>query len=262
MSSSKLIEAIAVTAELCGRTFTPAAAAMFVADLAGHSERQVLVALQRCRQEVRGVLTLHDVVSRIDDGRPGVEEAWSIALASRDERDSAVWTCEIAEAWNVARAVMDLGDEVGARMAFKECYGRLVEAARRERRPHAWILTEGFDLMRRAEVLRRAEQQGRVVVGAGHLLALPNPHGPAALLETSAVAPSAGLSQAGRAAVESMRDLLTSRRQFMAAQVVSARHTTDKLRAATLMQAEAYAAAHGIALPPDTQQARPLKDSP
>jgi hypothetical protein len=258
MSSSKLIEAIAVTAELCGRTFTPEAAAMFVADLAGHPERQVLAALQRCRQEVRGALTLHDVVSRVDDGRPGVEEAWSIALASRDESDSAVWTNEIAEAWNVARAVMDLGDKIGARMAFKESYTRVVEAARRERRPHAWTLSEGFDQARRAEVLRIAAQQGRAVAGAGHLLALPNPHGPVALLESAATASSAGLSQTARAAVQVMRDLLASRRQFMAAQVAGARHSTDELRAATLMQTEAYAAAHGIALPQPAPQARPV----
>ena len=65
----------------------------------------------------------------------GVEEAWAIALKSRDETETVVWTTEMAEAFDRCRPVLDAGDEVGARMAFKDTYNRLVDEARRAGRP-------------------------------------------------------------------------------------------------------------------------------
>ena len=56
------------------------------------------------------------------DGRPGVEESWALALSSRDEADTVVWTKECAEAFASCQTVLLLGDEIGARMAFKEAY--------------------------------------------------------------------------------------------------------------------------------------------
>ena len=97
MATPELIQAIAVTAELCGRSFSPEAAAVFVDDLSGFDEQALLGALRRCRREVRGLLTVQDVVSRIDDGRPGPDEAW--AQIPRDEAASVVWTDEMAEAF-------------------------------------------------------------------------------------------------------------------------------------------------------------------
>ena len=117
MPSIELLQAVAVTAELCGRTFSEGAARMFVHDLAGFDEQAVMKALARCRREVKGILTIQDVVSRIDDGRPGVEEAW--AMLPLDEAQSVVWSAEMAEAFGVARGLIDDGDRVAARMAFK-----------------------------------------------------------------------------------------------------------------------------------------------
>ena len=126
--SRELLQAIAVTSELCGRTFSEAAAKVFVADLSAYPEAQVMGALTRCRKEVRGMLTVQDVVSRLDDGRPGVEEAWS--MLPHDENMSAVWTTEMSQAFGVCVAQLDAGDRVGARMAFKETYQRMVNQAR------------------------------------------------------------------------------------------------------------------------------------
>jgi hypothetical protein len=61
-----------------------------------------------------------------NDGRPGAEEAWAISLAANDEHDTVVWTHECAQAWGAASPILALGDEVGARMAFKETYTRLL----------------------------------------------------------------------------------------------------------------------------------------
>lgn len=108
-----------------------------------------------------------------DDGRPGAEEAWAIALRGADERATVVWTDEAAKAWAIARPVFDQGDEVGARMAFKESYARLVDEARRARRGAAWIVSEGHDPQLRDVALMAASEAGRLA--APERLALPAP---------------------------------------------------------------------------------------
>ena len=163
MPSEQLIQAVAVTAELCGRTFTPAAAAVFVDDLARYPEAQVLGALRRCRREVRGILTVQDVLSRLDDGRPGAEEAW--AMIPQDEAGSTVWTEEMAQAFGVARHLLNEGDRVGARMAFKEVYGRIVAQARDDGKPVAWTPSLGHDPIGREAALLDAVDRGRLDLG-------------------------------------------------------------------------------------------------
>lgn len=160
MPTEQLIQAVAVTAELCGRVFTPAAASVFVDDLGGYPEHQILGALRRCRREVRGVLTVQDVLSRIDDGRPGPDEAW--AMIPQDEAASCVWTDEMARAWGVARHLLREGDRVGARMAFRDAYNRLVAEARDQGMAPNWTPSLGHDKAGRAEVLEDAVSKGRL----------------------------------------------------------------------------------------------------
>lgn len=124
----ELLKAIAVCAELTGTELSPAAAEVFAADLGKYSENQVMGALSRCRRELKGRLTLADVISRLDDGRPGVEEAW--AMVPKSEMDSVIWTEEMALAMGVASGLIENGDLVGARMAFKEKYLQLCQQAR------------------------------------------------------------------------------------------------------------------------------------
>ena len=160
MPSATLLEAVAVTAELCGRTFSDAAAKVFVSDLSAYPEHQVIGALVRCRKECRGLLTVSDVVSRLDDGRPGVEEAW--AMLPKTEADSAVWTTEASQAFGVAVQLLDAGDVIAARMAFKETYLRLVSQARDAGMPVEWHVSLGHDQRGREGVLARAVELGRI----------------------------------------------------------------------------------------------------
>lgn len=157
--SVDLLKAIAVTAELCGRQFTPEAARVFASDLSHHSEPAVLRALAKCRREVRGILTTADVLSRIDDGRPGAEEAW--AMVPLDEWKSVVWTTEMAEAYGICHHMVAT-DKVGARMAFKEAYLRLVAAARDAGRAAVWTPSLGHDPQHRVKVLEAAVEAGRL----------------------------------------------------------------------------------------------------
>jgi hypothetical protein len=178
MPSIALLEAIAVTAELCGRVFTAPAAKMFAHDLSRFPEEQVLAALTRCRREVRGVLTVQDVVSRIDDGRPGPDEAW--ALMPRDETQTIVWTDEMASAWGVALPLLDVGDNVGARLAFREAYARAVTLARDAGRAPHWQVSYGTDPHGRLLALLEAADRGRITREQAHRFApheLPTPEG-------------------------------------------------------------------------------------
>lgn len=99
------------------------------------------------------------------DGRPGAEEAWAIALAGKSEAETVVWTNECAQAWFAALPVMNMGDEVGARMAFKESYNRMVLEARNRREPVSWEVSEGFDKERRRVAIASAIDAGRINAG-------------------------------------------------------------------------------------------------
>lgn len=158
----EILKAIAVCAELTGTTFSEPAVRVFAADLAAFERGAVLAALERCRRELRGRLTVADVITRISDsdGRPGVEEAW--AMLPKHEADSEVITQEMAVAFGAARPLLDAGDVIAARMAFKEVYERQVQQARVNREPVRWFPSLGHDVEARGPVLRRAVELGRL----------------------------------------------------------------------------------------------------
>lgn len=105
-----------------------------------------------------------------NDGRPGAEEAWAISLSARDEQDTVVWTSECCQAWAACQPVLQMGDEVGARMAFKEAYTRLVAEARAMCAPVVWEVSEGFDKDRRRIALATAVEAGRIPAGSFHAI--------------------------------------------------------------------------------------------
>ncbi|WP_186216275.1 hypothetical protein [Burkholderia gladioli] len=100
---------------------------------------------------------------KASDGRPGPDEAWAIAIRSADERETVVWTQEIAEAWTIARPVFD-GDEIGARMAFKDAYTRICERNRQLGVAPQWSVSQGFDAEKRVAVIAQAVQAGRLAL--------------------------------------------------------------------------------------------------
>jgi len=162
MASSDLLKAIAATAEICGRVFSPTTAKVFADDLAEYPENEVMRALARCRKEVKGALTLADVLARLDDGRPGVEEAW--AMIPKYEEDSVVWTKEMSAAYYAALPLMTTDQNVGARMAFKETYTKLVQEARAYKEPPNWTVSLGTDPNKRDRVVLEAVNKGRIPV--------------------------------------------------------------------------------------------------
>jgi len=149
--SMELLKAIAATAELTGTTLSVEAVNMMLDDLQGYGEQNVLKALSRCRKEVKGRLTLADIISRIDDGRPGTEKAWG--MIPKEESLSCLWTDEMRTAYGAASPLMIDGDMIGARMAFKEEYEKQLTIARDEKRLVKWTVSFGFDVQHREDVL-------------------------------------------------------------------------------------------------------------
>lgn len=158
---SEILKAVAVTAELTGTEITEMAAKVFAMDLAEYPKASVMTALTRCRRELKGRLTLADVLNRVAemDGRPSADEAW--AMMPMDEAATVVWTDEMAAAWGVALPMVDT-DKVAARMAFKAAYQKGVDEARQTLRPVKWRASLGHDKAGREPVIRQAVQQGRL----------------------------------------------------------------------------------------------------
>lgn len=160
MTSEVLLQAIAVTAELTGTQLSAPAARVLADDLSRYPEAQVMGALTRCRKEVRGRLTVAEIIARLDDGRPGPEEAW--AMIPRDEAGTVVWTDEMREAYAVAVPLIEGGETIPARMAFLERYKALVQAARDSGKPARWEPSLGHDARGRERVLLDAAEMGRL----------------------------------------------------------------------------------------------------
>jgi len=179
---------------LLGRQSLPTqtAKAMFFRAMASHDIQTVAAAFDaHIKDPVRGKFapSPSDLIAQIEgfltnDGRPGAEEAWAMVVRAFDESETIVWTQEMALARQIAQPIMDMGDEVGARMAFKESYSRLIESARKERKPAEWSASIGLDVNKRQSALMDAEMRGLLPVGESLRLAPPqtNMHTTAALL--------------------------------------------------------------------------------
>ena len=165
--TTRILEALAVTAEICGAAMTPGAARAVLADLEQYPVEQVLKALARCRRELQGRLTLAAILARIEqaDGRPAADAAWAL-----------VWPCDEArtlvapdEALQAVQEVSHL-EETAARMAFRARYEELVREAREVRRPVHWAVSLGTDPEGRRRALARAEETGRLPPGEAQRL--------------------------------------------------------------------------------------------
>lgn len=171
-----LIDALAVTAELTGTELSKAAVKVMALDLGQYPLHQVIGALTRCRRELKGRLTVAAVIERLDDGRPGPNEAW--AMIPQDEAGSVVWTDEMAQAFGIAAPLLNEGQTIAARMAFIEAYQARVAIARAERQQPKWTPSLGHDPDGRETALLRAVELGRMRLEHARNIvpALPNIH--------------------------------------------------------------------------------------
>ncbi len=167
LSSENLAElaaGICATAETLGQTISATAARLMAEDLSVYPPHMIKSALQSCRRELTGKFTLGAVMQRIqaEDGRPGKDEAWSIAVLADDEFETVVMTDEIHLALTAARPVLESGNKIGARMVFLDAYERFVRQAREAAKPVNWHVSIGYDTGRRAIAIEQAVQMQRI----------------------------------------------------------------------------------------------------
>ena len=96
------------------------------------------------------------------DGRPTADEAWAVALQSVDEAETVVWTTETAQAFYACKPILDARDKVGARMAFRDAYNRLVADARISRTPVKWEVSLGRNAERQQMAINAAQAAGLI----------------------------------------------------------------------------------------------------
>lgn len=182
---AELAAALCATAETLGHALSASAAELMAEDLAEYGMEHIAAALRACRKELTGKLTLAAILQRIhaEDGRPGRDEAWAIALQAGDECDTVVLTSEIMAALQVARPILEARDKVGARMAFLSAYDRLTNQARQEAQPVKWEVSLGFDPDLRIRAIEQARNLGRLPAAEASRLLLqyaqeaPSPNG-------------------------------------------------------------------------------------
>ncbi|MBC7621826.1 MAG: hypothetical protein H7232_00385 [Aeromicrobium sp.] len=162
----------------------PGAKSMFFVAMAKYPMSQVRAALSaHCLDRTRGRFTPKpaDLIEQIEmayenDGRPGPEEAWAIALTTVDEADTVVWTQEIAQAFGICRPVLESSGAISARKSFLEAYARLVTASRAACQPAQWSVSLGWDTARRSVVLAKAMTAG-LLAAPTVAASLPAPDG-------------------------------------------------------------------------------------
>lgn len=102
------------------------------------------------------------IEERVRAAWPSADEAWATALQASDESTTVIWSEESARALVVAKPILDMGDKVGARMAFKGAYDRELQRALREVRAPVIQISLGHDAQGRIDVLEHAVSTGRI----------------------------------------------------------------------------------------------------
>lgn len=162
MTSNDVVRALMTMGKLYGKDLSEDAAQMLLEDLERFAPETIVDALRSCRKELSRFPTVHEIISRVEakDGRPGPEEAW--AMIPKSEDGSVIWTDEMSGAYGIAASLLKSGDEVGARMAFKEKYTALVREARDANESVRWTMSPGYDPAGRETAIREALRLGRL----------------------------------------------------------------------------------------------------
>lgn len=137
---------------------------MWWSSLSGYADGILMAAVIRHIKSSSFDPHLNDILkacdAQIDGSWLGADEAW--ALMPKSESDSAMLTDEIAQAMAAASSLIEMGDKIAARMAFKDAYGRLVEQAKIAGRKPRYFPSFGSDAMGRVSVLSSAVQRGQI----------------------------------------------------------------------------------------------------
>jgi len=171
-SADWLLNEITALGEAFGEALTAERQVIYVRALADIPKDRLRCAMQTAISELKWfpkVAALRELAGvstgEHTDGRPGPEEAWArMPKGERMEDDTVVWCEEERAAYGACRSLLLEGDQIGARMAFKERYEREVAEARSQSRPARWIVSAGYDIEHRLAALASAVGEKRIGV--------------------------------------------------------------------------------------------------
>jgi hypothetical protein len=163
---------LTILAETFGEPVTEQRQEIYCSGLADIPQEQLRIAFRRARYELKWFPKLAELRElagalrpMLDDGRPGPEEAWArMPKGERMEEDSVVWSEEERSAYGACRSLLVVGDQIGARMAFKERYEKELAEARFHGQPVRWTMSVGYDVEHRLTTLVTAVQEKRLSV--------------------------------------------------------------------------------------------------
>ena len=156
----RIAQALAVCAELTGTQLSDAATNAMLDELLPYDTDTVLAALNRCRRELTGRLTLAAILQRLDNGLPSADEAFGLLVEGWRNEALTVVVPEIAllAAGMGAFGLFQAGEKTGARMAFREAYVRLAADVREA----CWTVSAGNDREQRIRAVEAAVRDGRL----------------------------------------------------------------------------------------------------
>lgn len=165
---------LTVLAEAFGEPLTDQRQEIYCGSLADIRQEQLQTAFRRARCELKWFPKIAEIrelacasPGTMDDGRSGPEEAWArMPKGEHIENDSIVWCDEERIAYSACRSLLLEGDQVGARMAFKERYQKAFAEARSQARPARWTFSAGYDMGHRLSTLATAVSDNRLSLQA------------------------------------------------------------------------------------------------
>ncbi|NUF09812.1 hypothetical protein [Snodgrassella sp. ESL0324] len=163
MNDEKIMQAIAVTAELTGTQLSDNAMLVMAEDLLAYPLDKVLIALERCRRELKGRLTLAAILDRVDEGWQSAEEAFNTLVAGWENEHLSILTTHTAmHAAESASALFNIGDKYRAGLAFKTAYERIVSEKKAKGIQPDWYVSAGLDKEQLAQLVTEAAATGKI----------------------------------------------------------------------------------------------------
>lgn len=170
---AKFSRIMATMAEVYGRTLTPEMTAVYWSVFNRYPIEDIEQAARKHVETAKFFPSPAELLEYMPSARTnqhiGGDEAWSIVIDSFDEQSTVVMTQQIAEARGIALPIYQSGDEIGARVAFRDAYNRIIKTAG----DPVWFVSAGHDAARRVDAIAKAVSMGRLAPssGAEHRLA-------------------------------------------------------------------------------------------
>lgn len=159
--NERIAAALTVACEVTSTDWSKATMLAVMQDLREYSAEQVIEALNRCRKECKGRLSLAVILGFLDDGYPDANEAWAMVVDGLKCEDMTLCLPVIAQqaVTSGVRTLWASNDKYAARQSFVAQYERLKANTVGK---CAWVIELGTDKNHAAMVIEDAVRSGKV----------------------------------------------------------------------------------------------------